>query len=236
MTTHTATLWMQRTGMLILIMFCATLLGIGVRCYLSEYYVVAATRGEKSTAEFENFLRTALALNQDNGFANNEQAKVRAQQRKFDEMLVYLNKSMTTLRPLAYYEQLGYAYDNMSVAAKEPEKIRYAQLSADAYKKVVLANPTDVSSFEALMLNAYRSGNDGELESLARKVRALDRDNKNEIYLRALAAERAQNFATARNLLQMISQDRDSSRRLFFKPEDVKRRLATMTETTSKPL
>jgi Tfp pilus assembly protein PilF len=204
----------------------------GSRSYLSDYYVVAATRGEKSAGEFEEFLRKALSLNSDSAPANSEFSKMLVKKKDFAEALRYHQTAMEAFRPLAFYEQRGYIYELLSNEAKEPaEKRRYTDLSATDFEFVVGVNPVDLSSWENLMLKAYRENDDKRLDELARQVMTLDRDNQNAIYLRALAAERAGNFRAAYNLLQTLATSRENGRRLFFKPEDVRNRALALSRT-----
>lgn len=173
--------------------------------YYSHYYLVAAKRGEKSMAQYEQLLQRAVSQDPTNGKARMELARLRFAQKRYDLARSEQQSAMLSYQPLQAFEHLGSITQKAAESAPTEDR---ARLQAEAKKEFEMAErvrPGNVVALENLMLMAYRSGDDVRLDELSREVKRAQSENVNADYVSALAAERAENYSVAYGKYQRLA-------------------------------
>lgn len=203
----------------------ATLLAwfFALRGYYSNYYLVAASRGDKSVAEYGRLLERSVKYDRDNGRANSMLAAFHLRHNRFPEALRAQQQSMRSYRPVEAFEQLGNIQER--VAQTSPDKRDLLQNASANYLRTVRMNPADVSAIERLMVQAYRRRDKQRLEKLAEDLARIDWENLNGVYLRALLEEAEGNYVRASALLQRLSAAGEPRAGALYRLEEVRRRL-----------
>jgi lipopolysaccharide biosynthesis regulator YciM len=184
--------------------------------YYSGYYLVAATQGEKSLAEYERLLRRAIEHDATNGRARMEIARLLYAQKKFEAARSEELLAMESFRPLSAYELLGITEEKLGESAAGEGKAAHLANAKRLFEKAERVRPGNTSALERLMLMAFKSGNDAELEVLARQVTRSQADNVNATYVTAVAAERAGNLRAAYGRYQRITSLRELPKGTIF--------------------
>ncbi|MGI8906578.1 MAG: tetratricopeptide repeat protein [Candidatus Sumerlaeaceae bacterium] len=205
-------------------------MSIVIRGYYSRYYLVAAQRGEKSVAEYERLLRTAVAYDPSMGRANTELAALLLAQKQYEAARERQQIAIRTYRPVRAFEQLGAVHEKLAEADGVTRKNELEKARA-LYEKAERVQPGNVRALEHLMIMAYRASDDVRLEQLASQVVRSQADNVNSIYLRALAAERSGNQRAAYGLYQRIAAMRDLPKGTLATSATVEQRLRQIRST-----
>lgn len=196
---------------------------LAVRRYYSDYYHVAATRGDKSVAEYRRLLEKSVKYDPDNGEANSTLAAFLLRHKRFPEALATQQQSMKAFRPVEAFEQLGNIQERL--AQSSPGKTHLLQDASANYLRAVRMNPAHVSAIERLMVQAYRQRDKQRLEKLAEELARIDWENLNGIYLRALLEEAEGNDVSASALLQRVSAAGAPRAGALYKLNEVRDRL-----------
>lgn len=215
---------------------CAGLLLLAwfaVRGYLSQYYFVAAKRGEKSLTEYERLLRLSLQNNPANGRTGMELASLLASQKQLDAAKQLQTSSMKTYRTLSTFEQAGSVEEKLAESATGEQRQQLLDSARQLYEKAERISPGNVSALEHLMVLAYRNGDDDALEDYAARLGHAQALNINGIYLRALAAERKHDTVTAIGLYQRVAAVAEPLAGSIFTTSTVAQRLRQLTAGTA---
>jgi tetratricopeptide (TPR) repeat protein len=215
---------------------CAGLLLLtwfAVRGYLSQYYFVAAKRGEKSLTEYERLLRLSLQNNPTNGRTGMELASLLASQKQFEAAKQLQAMSMKTYRTLSTFEQAGSVQEKLAESTTGEPRRQLIDSARQLYEKAERISPGNVSALEHLMVLAYKNQDDDALEDYSARLGHAQALNINGIYLRALAAERKHDTVTAIGLYQRVAAVTEPPAGSIFTTSTVAQRLRQLTAGTS---
>lgn len=225
--------------MLIGVCVCAGLLVFtwyAASLFYSQYYFVAAKRGEKSLTSYERLLRLSLQRNPTNGRTSMELASFLASQKQLQAAQEMQATGMRTYRTLTSFEQAGSVHERLADLRSGEERKQLLNSARELYEKAERISPANVSALEHLMVLAYKNGDDSGLEEYSTRLIHAQALNLNGLYLRALAAERKHDKVTAIGLFQRIAAAGEPPAGSLFQTEVITQRLRQLTDTTTSTL
>jgi tetratricopeptide (TPR) repeat protein len=209
-------------GLLIYLLFAA-------RGYKSQYDYVAAGRGDKSLAQYEQLLRASLDANPANGRTSMQLAAFLASQKKYEAAAQLQRSGMLTYRTVSSFEQSGSVQEKLGDAAAADVRQKFYFAARELYEKAERVHPGNVSALEHLLALSYKAGDDKLLDEYASKLSQAQANNLNGVYLRALSAERRGDYVTAVSLLQRISAAGEPTNNALYTPAGVTERLRQLS-------
>ena len=195
--------------------------------YYSQYYLIAAQRGEKSLSQYEQYLRASTAYDSSHGRALMQLALYMASIGQLPQAEELQGKGMQSFRTVSAFEQAGVLQEKLGEVST-PAAAEHLKAARTLYEKAERVRPANVVALEHLMLMAYRGGDDQNVATFAEQLVRAQADNLNGIYLKALVAEKNKNFRAAYGLYQQIADLHDLPKGSLFDNNTIEKRLRAM--------
>lgn len=215
--------------LLLLLLACLVLAWFGGLSYGSQYYLVAAKRGQKSAQEYERLLLKSIELDPHAARPRIDLAALYTAQRRLEPALGHQLSAMRSYRPVTAFEQLGLIIERTRQAGLPLPKASHVRLDPQAlYEKANRVQPGNVNALVRMMVRAYRAGDYTGVEGYAKLLERVDLDNPNIPYVLALSADRQGNHRAAYGFYQRVSSAPFDAEEALYSLDEVQRRMVEL--------